>query len=183
MFQKNSNEALSTSTKICNVFIVNRIYLKLQKMVCQLPYRQVCFIWSYCWGWTNGLTLRTLFTDEGFWHWGHFSLMKVFDIEDTFHWWRVLTLRTLFTNEGFWHWGHFSQMKVFDICIYGYSEKDPSEFNFLKISPWMFFLELHLVTMLWSGVKRGYIKEDVNLTLKWNAAIRFQYWNTEIGRP
>lgn len=148
MFQKNSNEALSTSTKICNVFIVNRIYLKFQKMVCQLPYRQVCFIWSYCWGWTNGLTLRTLFTDEGF-----------------------------------WHWGHFSQMKVFDICIYGYSEKDPSEFNFLKISPWMFFLELHLVTMLWSGVKRGYIKEDVNLTLKWNAAIRFQYWNTEIGRP
>ena len=115
MFQKNSNEALSTSTKICNVFIVNRIYLKLQKMVCQLPYRQVCFIRSYCWGWTNGLTLRILFTDEGFWHWGHVSLMKVFDIEDTFHWWRFLTLRILFTDEGFWHWGRFSPMKVFDI--------------------------------------------------------------------
>ena len=58
---------LSSNATIFNVSIVNHIYLKLQKMVCQLPYRQICvsFILSCYGSRKDGQTLRTIFTDKG----------------------------------------------------------------------------------------------------------------------
>ena len=62
----------STNATICNVYIVNLIYLKLQKMVSQLPYRQVCLT----------LADRIVAVERMVWHWGQFSLMKVFSFSN-----------------------------------------------------------------------------------------------------